>query len=85
MPSLSALPLLAVAALVMMPFPATVAQQPTTVVDVVKMEGLIDPALDDFVRGAIGGAERAGTVVVLQIDSRGGYGERGARLGEFIR
>jgi membrane-bound serine protease (ClpP class) len=55
------------------------------VVDVVKVEGLIDPALDDFVRSAVEGAEGAGTIVVLQIDSRGGYGDRGERLGAFIR
>jgi membrane-bound serine protease (ClpP class) len=55
------------------------------VVNVVKVEGLIDPALDDFVRGAIQGAERTDGVVVLQIDSRGGYGDRGARLGRFLR
>src|SRR5439155_7634489 len=77
--------LLVLAALVMLPVPASRAQSLATVVDVVKVEGLVDPALDDFVRGAVEGAERTGAVVVLQVDSRGGYGERGARLGRFLR
>jgi membrane-bound serine protease (ClpP class) len=72
------------AVLAVMPFRSAAAQR-STIVDVVKVEGLIDPALDDFVRAAVEEAERAGTVVVLQIDSRGGYGDRGAGLGEFLR
>jgi membrane-bound serine protease (ClpP class) len=61
------------------------AQASPTVVDVIKVEGLVDAALDDFVRGTIEKAERQGTVVLLQIDSRGGYGDRAERLGAFIR
>jgi membrane-bound serine protease (ClpP class) len=79
------LALFALAALLLMPVPASRATSTTTVVDVVKVEGLVDPALDDFVRGAVQGAERTGAVVVLQIDSRGGYGQRGAALGRFLR
>ena len=60
------------------------AQVSSTVIDVVKVKGLVDPALDDFVRGAVRSAERAGATVVLQIDSLGGYGDRAARLGAFI-
>jgi membrane-bound serine protease (ClpP class) len=60
------------------------AQDSSSVIDVVKVKGLVDPALDDFVRGAVRSAEQAGTTVVLQIDSLGGYGDRAARLGEFI-
>lgn len=60
--------------------------QSRPIVDVIKMKGLIDPALSDFVRGAITSAERQGAaVVVLQIDSLGGYGEHAERLGEFVR
>jgi membrane-bound serine protease (ClpP class) len=59
-------------------------QEATRVVDVVKVKGLVDPALDDFVRGAVEGARRTGAIVVLQIDSLGGYGERAVALGRFI-
>jgi len=56
------------------------------IVVVIKVKGLVDPSLSAFVRGAIEAAEREGAaIVVLQIDSLGGYGERAERLGEFIR
>jgi membrane-bound serine protease (ClpP class) len=56
------------------------------VVDVINVKGLIDPALFDYVRGAIASAERRGVaMIVLQIDSLGSYGDRGERLGEYIR
>jgi membrane-bound serine protease (ClpP class) len=77
------LPLFALATLVLLPSRMSASQVTNTVVDVVK--GLVDPALDDFVRGTVEKAEREGTVVVLQIDSRGGYGDRSVRLGQFLR
>ena len=77
-------PIRIVTALVILLGGAARAQEATTVVDVVKVKGLVDPALDDFVRGAVEGAQRIGAVVVLQIDSLGGYGERAVRLGRFI-
>src|SRR5262245_66532665 len=61
------------------------AQETVSVVDVVQVKGLVDPALDDFVRGTIQSAEKDGRIVVLQIDSLGGYGDRAERLGEFLR
>ena len=61
------------------------AQGGTPVVDLVKVQGVIDPALAGYVRGTIESAERAGAVVVLQIDSRGSYGDQAESLGRFIR
>jgi membrane-bound serine protease (ClpP class) len=84
MPRLRALLPLGLVAMAVVPAVPGRAQESTEVVDVVKVKGLVDPALDDFVRGAVGSAERDGTIVVLQIDSLGGYGDRAARLGEFI-
>ena len=45
-------------------------------VDVVKVQGVVDPALSAYVRGTIESAEEAGATVVLQIDSRGSFGDR---------
>src|SRR2546428_1267549 len=60
--------------------------QSRPIMDVIKVKGLIDPALSDFVRGAITSAERQGAaIIVLQIDSLGGYGEDAERLGDFVR
>ena len=84
MPRLRTLSILGLVALAIGPAAPGRAQGSSTVVDVVKVKGLVDPALDDFVRGAVRSAERAGTMVILQIDSLGGYGDRAARLGEFI-
>lgn len=57
----------------------------TPAVAVVKVQGPIDPALAAFVHDAIEDAERDGAVVVLQMDSRGSYGNRGLELAQFIR
>jgi membrane-bound serine protease (ClpP class) len=54
-------------------------------VDVVKVQGVIDPALADYVRGTVRADQEAGATVVLQIDSRGSYGDEAQRLGEFLR
>jgi len=59
--------------------------EPRPTIDVINMKGLIDPSLSDFVRGAIESAEQHGAIVVLQIDSLGGYGEHAERLAEFVR
>jgi membrane-bound serine protease (ClpP class) len=84
-PRVRALLSLAAISLVIVLGGAARAQEATTVVDVVKVKGLVDPALDDFVRGAIERDQRTGAMVVLQIDSLGGYGEQAVRLGRFIR
>ena len=57
----------------------------TPTVSVVKVEGAIDPALSAFVRDAVRDAERNGAAVVLQMDSRGSYGDRGLELARVIQ
>ena len=57
----------------------------TPSVDVVKVQGAIDPSLSSFVLGSIEAAERDGATVVLQIDSRGSIGRRAEELAAFIR
>jgi membrane-bound serine protease (ClpP class) len=60
-------------------------EDPRPIVDVIKVKGLIDPALSGFVRGAMQAAERRGVaIIVLQIDSLGGYGHEAERLGAFV-
>jgi len=54
-------------------------------VDVIKVQGVIDPALSSFVRGAIKSADRDGATVVLQVDSRGTFGDQAERLAGFLR
>lgn len=77
----------AVLAFFLSAIPATAAtgQDGRPVVDIIKVKGLIDPSLSDFVRGAIESAERQKAIVVLQIDSLGGYGDHAERLGQFVR
>lgn len=54
-------------------------------VDIVKVQGVIDPALSGYVRGAVEQAERAGSTVILQIDSGGTYGGQATSLARFVR
>lgn len=61
------------------------ARAATPTVSVVKVQGVIDPALSSFVRDAIRSAERDRSVLVLQIDSRGAYGNRGLELAQLVR
>jgi membrane-bound serine protease (ClpP class) len=56
-----------------------------TSVEVVKVQGVIDPVVADYVLGTIEDAERSGATVVLQIDSRGTYGDEALRLGRALR
>ena len=58
---------------------------PGASVDLVKVQGVVDPALASYVRGSIRSAERAGATVILQIDSRGSYDGQAEELGRFIR
>jgi membrane-bound serine protease (ClpP class) len=58
---------------------------PSASVDVVKVQGVLDPAVGSYVEGSIRAAERAGATVILQIDSRGSYGTHGQDLGRAIR
>jgi membrane-bound serine protease (ClpP class) len=57
----------------------------TPSVDVVKVQGVIDPALSSFVQGSIESAEREGATVVLQIDSRGALGDHAEALTRIVR
>ncbi|HJP64943.1 MAG TPA: NfeD family protein [Actinomycetota bacterium] len=50
-----------------------------------KVQGVIDQPLAAFVRSAIEKAKSSHAVVVLQLDSRGTYGDEALRLGRFIR
>ena len=54
-------------------------------VDIVKVQGTIDPALADYVRGTITDAERVHSTVILQIDSGGSYGTQAQQLARFVR
>jgi membrane-bound serine protease (ClpP class) len=58
---------------------------PAASVDIVKVQGILDPSVGSYVEGSIRDAERAGSAVILQIDSRGSYGTHGQDLGRFIR
>jgi membrane-bound serine protease (ClpP class) len=53
-------------------------------VDVVKVQGVIDRSLAGFVRSAIQDARSSGSVVVLQLDSRGSYGDEALQLARFV-
>jgi membrane-bound serine protease (ClpP class) len=52
---------------------------------VLKVQGVIDQALSSFVRSEIEDAAASGKTVVLQVDSRGTYGDQALDLAEFIR
>ena len=54
-------------------------------VDIVKVQGTIDPALAGYVRETIAEAERVHATVVLQIDSGGSYGTQAQDLARFVR
>jgi membrane-bound serine protease (ClpP class) len=79
------LPLLALTlALALAPHPGW-ADSATAVVDVVKVQGVIDPALASYLRSTLEAAERLSSTVVLQIDSTGSYGDRAVALADLIR
>jgi membrane-bound serine protease (ClpP class) len=46
---------------------------------------VIDPALSGYLRSTLDAAQRSGSTVILQIDSRWAYGDNAARLGQVIR
>jgi membrane-bound serine protease (ClpP class) len=60
------------------------AATPAVSIDVVKVQGIIDPALSDYVRTRIESASPE-SVVVLQIDSRGSLGRSVVEVGRAIR
>ena len=77
------LPLALAGILLSAPFSHAASSAPQ--VDVIKVQGVIDPALSSFVRGAIESADRDGATVVLQVDSRGTFGDQAERLAGFLR
>jgi len=56
---------------------------PASTVALVKVQGIVDPALTDDVKGTVRRAEQEGATVVLQLDSRGAYGDQAADLAAF--
>ncbi|MFN2590923.1 MAG: nodulation protein NfeD, partial [Actinomycetota bacterium] len=54
-------------------------------VDVVKVHGVIDDAMAGFVRSAVERARGTGATVVLQLDSRGSFGDEAIELARFVR
>ena len=62
------------------------AQPSTPVVDVVKVQGVVDGSVAAFVRETLDAAERSGATLILQIDSSfGSYRDEAVRLGSEIR
>jgi membrane-bound serine protease (ClpP class) len=62
------------------------AQSALPAVHVVKVKGAVDPPLSAYVRDVVAEAERSGAaLLVLEMDSRGSYGQEAERLGETIR
>jgi membrane-bound serine protease (ClpP class) len=61
------------------------AAQTAAPVVVVKVQGVIDRSLSSFVRSAVEDASASGRTVVLQVDSRGSYGDEALELARFIR
>lgn len=54
-------------------------------VEIVKVQGAIDPAQAAYVRGTIEAAATSDATVILQLDSRGSYGGQAERLAAFMR
>jgi membrane-bound serine protease (ClpP class) len=65
--------------------PSSVAASAAPSVDIVKVQGIIDPSLAGYVRGTIADAETAGSTVILQIDSGGAYGSQAQELARDVR
>jgi membrane-bound serine protease (ClpP class) len=75
----------ALAVLLLAAAPGARAASSGRIVEIVKVQGVVDPALSSYVRGTVARAERSGSTVVLQIDSRGSYGDEAVSLGRFLR
>ena len=66
--------------------PRADAQPSTPLVDVVKVQGVIDGSVAAYVRETLHAAERSGASLILQIDSSfGSYRDEAVRLGAEIR
>jgi membrane-bound serine protease (ClpP class) len=77
--------LVAAAAVILMAVPGSASAATGASVDVVKVQGILDPALAGYVRGTIARAEETGSTVILQMDSGGSYGDEARDLGRFVR
>ena len=77
--------MLAFALVLCLCLPALAVAAATPTVDIVKVHGIVDPALAGYVRGTIHDAERDGSTVILQLDSLGAYGDQAASLARTIR
>lgn len=56
-----------------------------TVVDLVKVEGVIDPSVASYVRDTVAAAQRSSALVILQIDSPGTFGDEALELAHDLR
>jgi membrane-bound serine protease (ClpP class) len=66
--------------------PRAGAQSSGPVVDVAKVQGVVDGSVAGYVRDTLTAAERSGATLILQIDSSfGSFGNEAARLGAEIR
>jgi membrane-bound serine protease (ClpP class) len=61
------------------------AATPVPAVAVVKVDGVIDGSVEGFVRSAVADARQSGATLVLQVDSRGTYGDHALNLARFVR
>ena len=62
------------------------AQSPEPLMEVVQVQGAIDPVVADLIKSSIGRAQTNGaSVVILQIDSRGALDTDPAELIDFVR
>jgi membrane-bound serine protease (ClpP class) len=66
------------------PLGATVTAGPVTRVHVIEVEGPIDRPLRAYLEDRLDAAERAGAVVVLQLDTPGSLGQDGVALAERV-
>ena len=74
----------AVVGCLVVPGPASAEPAPVTAVHVIEIEGPIDRPLLAFVQARLAEAERAGAVVVLQLDTPGALGTDGVALAERV-
>jgi len=63
----------------------TPAETPVATVDIVKVQGIVDPTLVGFVTDELADAASRRSTVILQIDSDGTYGDLARTLGRRIR
>jgi membrane-bound serine protease (ClpP class) len=66
--------------------PRAGAQSNRPIVDVVKLQGVVDGSVAGYLRDTLASAERSGSTLIIQIDSSfGSYGGEGVRLSADIK